>query len=123
MVPKCSYNKHSFCEKIPTFTNCRYSTVFLQVIYFVSTHSYCDYMYKKLAPKYYSYKRWLGLGSCEEPPQSSSQAANLYILYVFVLIEYANQETFVGNSVYKIIRRIIISRVTNYQNTRCLLFV
>jgi len=44
-------------------------------------------------------------------------------VYVFVLIVYTNQETLLDNSVYKIIGRIVISRVTNYQNTRCLLFI
>jgi len=29
------------------------------------THSYCDYTYKKLAPKYYSFKKWLGPERCE----------------------------------------------------------
>jgi len=42
------------------------------------------------------------------PPRSSSQAAIQYLLYVFVLIKYANHETLVDNSVYKITRRIVI---------------
>jgi len=37
----------------------------IQIIYFLSTRSYCDYTYKKLAQKDYTHKNWLGLGSYE----------------------------------------------------------
>jgi len=57
------------------------------------------------------------------PPRSSSQAATQYLSYAFVLIKCANQETLVDNLVYKIIRRIALSIITKYQNTRCLVFV
>jgi len=67
----------------------------------------------------------LGLGSCEGTSSviESSSHQIYFTVYVSVLIVYADQETLVDNSVYKIIRRIALSIVTKYQNIRCLLSV